>query len=173
MSGDLKEELNRFPWLFDDLGFRIVEHEYERREMGHSLVVLESAPLRLRFVKDAGLIGPGIASLSEPEHWMALDLLCKPLTGKSHTNRLEWWVSWIRDHFKELSEAVGPKFSETKLLHDRLQKFEWEQLQRRSEWIRDSHEAGGPQWLSRIWKSKLRWLILAAIAIAVWKLFTL
>jgi len=65
MRGGLKEELtNRLPWLFDDLGFRIGEHNYSYKQMGSSFAVLESSSLRVKFVNERGSIGVEVVSLS-------------------------------------------------------------------------------------------------------------
>jgi len=55
MRGALKEELTtRFPLLFDDLGFRIAEHDFSYGAMAASRAVIESDVLRVRFENDRG-----------------------------------------------------------------------------------------------------------------------
>jgi hypothetical protein len=111
MRGALKEELtSRFPWLFDDLGFRISEHDYSYKAMGSSFAVLESGSLRVKFVNERGVIGVEVASLLEPERWMELGFLWLSLTGERPSPELEGWVWFRRDHLSEIAEALGPTF---------------------------------------------------------------
>jgi hypothetical protein len=115
MRGALKEELTRrFPWLFEDLGFRVREHDFSYRHMGSSFAVLESDSLRVKFVNDRGSIGVEVAALSEPERWMELGFLWLSLTGDRPSPQLEGWAWFFRDHLAQIAEALGPNIEKTK-----------------------------------------------------------
>jgi hypothetical protein len=130
--GPLKEEVtNRLPWLLRDLGFYVTFHDYSYKEMGGSVVELESDSLRLRFVRDRGPIYVEVASLSEPERWFELRALWAILTGQSADPELEGWGWFIRDHFAQLVEAFGPNFPHAIQEFERRQREARESLERR------------------------------------------
>jgi hypothetical protein len=55
MAGPLKEELEkRLPWLFEDPGFRVTEHDYAYQQMGNSFARIQSDTLQLIFSRDRG-----------------------------------------------------------------------------------------------------------------------
>jgi hypothetical protein len=131
MRGDLKEELsNRLPWLFDDLGFRIREHDFSYKHMGSLFVVLESGSLRVQFVNDRGSIVVQVASLSEPLRWMDLGFLWLSLTGDRPSPELEGWAWFLRDHVAQIAEALGPDFEKTKAAFDQREKESQETAER-------------------------------------------
>jgi hypothetical protein len=114
MPGPLREEVvSRFPWLFDDLGFRVVEHDYSHRSMGSGYVVLESDSLRIKFVNDRGSIYPEVSSPHQPQRWIELGLLWVVLTGDRPAPQLDGWAWFLRDHLRELVDALGPRFAVT------------------------------------------------------------
>jgi hypothetical protein len=115
MRGAIKEELiNRFPWLFEDLGFLIVTHDFSHRVMGSSFVVLQSDSLRVRIVNERGSVYVELAPLEEPERWMELGFLWRALTGDRPDPSLDGWVWFLRDHLAQLTEALGSNFEKTK-----------------------------------------------------------
>jgi hypothetical protein len=122
----LKEQLaGRLPWLFQELGFRIVDHGYSHKAMGSSMVELESDTLRVRFNNDRGGISVDVASLAEPEHWMELGFLWKALKDVRPNPALEGWAWFIREHLAELVDALGPGFHDTKRAWDRQLEEGW------------------------------------------------
>jgi hypothetical protein len=62
----------KFPWLFEELGFRAVAWSYNPKVFGDSTLTLESDTVRLRFTRDRGEIRADLASISEPETWWGL-----------------------------------------------------------------------------------------------------
>jgi len=123
MCGSLKEELtNRLPWLFDDLGFRIGEHNYSYKQMGSWFAVLESSSFRVKFVNERGSIGVEVASLSEPERWMELGFLWLSLTGDRPNPQLEGWAWFLRDHVAQIAEALGPNFEKIRAAFDQRER---------------------------------------------------
>ncbi len=111
MSGPLKEEVtSRLPWLFQDFGFRITYHDYSYKEMGNSVVELQSDSLRLRFVRNMGPVSVDVASLSEPERWLELRSFWAIIFGDGPDPELEGWGWFVRDHFAQLMDILGPKF---------------------------------------------------------------
>lgn len=120
MTGPLKEQIeNRLPWLFQDLGFRVTYSDYSPKYFGDSLVVIQSDSLRLRFVREKSMIGLALASLSEPDQWMELGFLWLTLTGDRPDPDLEGWAWFFREHLAELTDALGPRFAQTKLEYKR------------------------------------------------------
>jgi hypothetical protein len=67
---ELTEQVPRF---FDELGFRIVQDEYDANSFGNSVLTLESHELRLRFIRDRGQLFGEVASPSEPDNWWNLE----------------------------------------------------------------------------------------------------
>ena len=57
----------KLPWLFEELGFRVTYSDYCPAQFGDSTVILDSACVRLRFVRDRGQIMIAFANLSEPD----------------------------------------------------------------------------------------------------------
>lgn len=122
MTGPLIEQIeNRLPWLFQDLGFRVTRSEYAPKHMGDSLVEIQSDSVRLRFVRDRSVIQLALASLSEPDQWLDLGFLWLTLTGDRPDPELEGWAWFFREHLPELTDAVGPRFAQTKLEYERQQ----------------------------------------------------
>jgi hypothetical protein len=119
MRGAIREALiERFPWLLEELGFRIKEHDFSYKNMGSSFVVLESDSIRVMFVNDRGGIGVQVASLSDPGRWMDLGFLWQALTDDRPTPALEGWAWFLRDHISQIAEALGPNFEKTKAAFD-------------------------------------------------------
>jgi hypothetical protein len=119
MRGALKEELtNRFPWLFDDLGFHLAGHDYSYKAMGSSIAVIESDVLRVKFANERGLLYVDVAPVVEPERWMNLSALWLCLAGERPTPELDGWVWFLRDHLGRITEALGTNFVATKLAFD-------------------------------------------------------
>jgi len=53
----LKQEVTeQLPWLFEELGFRVVEDHFDPKSFGNSFVTLGSPGLQVRFVRDRGQI---------------------------------------------------------------------------------------------------------------------
>jgi hypothetical protein len=117
----LKDEVTaRLPWLFDDLGFRITL-ERETSGIGSSIVELRSESMHLRFLRGSHL-ALSVASPEEPSHWLDLDSLWHALTGNWPHPEVEGWGWFFRDHYAEISAAVGPNFPQTKQIYDRREK---------------------------------------------------
>lgn len=120
MAGPLKEQIqDRLPWLFQDLGFRVTRSDYWPKHMGDSLVEIQSDSLRLRFVRDRSVIQLELASLSEPDQWLDCGFLWLTLTGNRPDPELEGWAWFFREHLVEITDALGPRFEETKLEYKR------------------------------------------------------
>jgi hypothetical protein len=121
MRGALKEELtNRFPWLFDDLGFHLARHDFSYKAMGSSFAVIESDVLRVRFENHRGFLDVEVAALAEPERWMNLSALWLYLTGERPTPELDGWAWFLRDHLDRITEALGPNHDATKIAFDQF-----------------------------------------------------
>lgn len=119
MRGALKEELtNRFPWLFDDLGFHVGAHDFSYKAMGSSFAVLESDVLRVRFLNERGFLYVEVASHAEPERWIDLSALWLCLTGERPSPELDGWAWFLRDHLSRITEALGPNYDATKRIFE-------------------------------------------------------
>jgi hypothetical protein len=122
MTGPLNEQLrDRLPWLFEELSFRVTYQDYDAKHMGQSVVELQSAALRVRFVRGMYGIAVEVASLAEPELWFELGFLWYTLTGDRPEPYLDGWAWFFRDHLAELTEALAPNFSRTKQQFERSQ----------------------------------------------------
>ncbi len=129
----LKQQvINDQPWLFDDLGFSIVEDDYRPDAFGNSFVTLESTILRLRFVRDRGQVWADVGSPTDPKTWWHLLFVLEAVLGKRPDLRfdLDEAASLLRDNFSTLAEALGPRLSETKRQLDRFQEKRLRDLRR-------------------------------------------
>jgi hypothetical protein len=123
MTGPLGTHVaKRLPWLFDDLRFRVAYEEYYPKSFGDALLALQSDSLRLRFVRDRTRLEVELASISEPDLWLNLRFLWFTLTGDLPDPELEGWAWFFREHAAELTEALGPKFPQTKEEFERKQR---------------------------------------------------
>lgn len=107
---DVIEE--KLPWLFSELGFRIVSYSVDRHDT--STVVLESDAFRLRFVRELGMVDVQIAAPSEPEEWWDFQFTCEAVLGERPEPSLEGYGPLIRRNLAGLTEALGPKLSQTR-----------------------------------------------------------
>ena len=122
----LKVELTaKLPWL-DELGFRIVRHDYSWRSFGDSLVVLQSNSLRLRFVRERGYVDAQVASLAEPDFWPEVSFVLEAIGRTSRRTRdepeLEAAAEEVRENLGALIQAMGPDLPQTKLELERRQR---------------------------------------------------
>ncbi len=112
--GPLKDAIaERFPWL-TELGFRMTRHAYDPRAMGSSLVDLESDRLKLRFMRDRGVIWLEVAAPSYPEGWIELRQLWITLTGYPPEPELDGWAWFFRDNQSVIEQALGPDLEKTR-----------------------------------------------------------
>jgi hypothetical protein len=104
------------PWILEALGFRIIGDTYDPRAFGNSIVTLQSAEVRLRFIRDRDQILAELASLAEPDKWWNLVFLLEAIHGAIPQSRfeLEAVAAMLRDNFPRLVEALGPELAQTK-----------------------------------------------------------
>ena len=112
---DVIEE--KLPWLFTELGFRIVSYSVDRYDS--SVVVLESDAFRLRFKRDMGLVDVQVAALSQPEEWWDFQFTCEAVFGERPEPSLEGYGPLIRGNLAGLTEALGPKLPQTRAAIER------------------------------------------------------
>ncbi len=101
----------KLPWLFSELGFRIVSDSVDRYDS--SMVVLESDAFRLRFTRELRMVDVQVAALSQPEEWWDLTFTCEAVFGERPEPSLEGYGPIIRRTMAGLTEALGPKLPET------------------------------------------------------------
>jgi hypothetical protein len=143
----LPEVKEKLPWLFDELGFILIWHDYGYKSVGNSLVELKSDSLRLRFIRDMGKVFAEVASLAEPEDWHDLSWVLEAICGEpaamfTGTGDLESVASLVRQNLGALIEGLGPRLSQTK-----------QELQRRYD-LRVSAPVRRPDLQTQL---KLRW----------------
>jgi hypothetical protein len=126
----LKQELlANDRWLLDELGFRIIGDSYSERAMGGSWVGLESAALRLSFLRDRGSTRAEIAPRGESPAW-ELSLVLEAISGvrPHYAHNLHDAAALVRDNLAALTHALGPAWAETR-----------QELERRERlWLRDA-----------------------------------
>src|SRR5580704_17838416 len=121
MPGPLKDEVQtRFPWLQEDLGFRVTRYDYSARAFGNSTVELQSESLRIRFMRERG-ISVQVASLAEPEQWMELGFLWYSLTDNRPEPELDGWAGFVQEHLAELVDALGPGYPQTRQAYQKAE----------------------------------------------------
>lgn len=116
-SVSLKQEVTeQLPWLFQDLGCRIVEDSFDAQSFGNSFVTLDSPGLRVRFVRDRGQVSAELAALSDPATWWNLEHVCELISGRSVEPGFELAAvaALLRNNFSTLADYLGPKLPETK-----------------------------------------------------------
>jgi hypothetical protein len=127
----IKEQLEeRLPWLFSELGFRIVVYSFNPARYDNSVAILESDGFRLRFVRDMGLVDAQVAPISDPEQWWNLKFVYEAIFGETPEPTLEGYGPLLRRRMGELAEALGPKLEQTRAAMERdsdaRQKINWE-----------------------------------------------
>ena len=98
----LKEQvIEKLPWLFEDLGFRVTWQEYSPKAFGDSLVELQYETLRLRFIRERGQIHAKLAPLSAPEEWWELSFLYEVI-HREMPDPLDAVASSVRSNYPAL-----------------------------------------------------------------------
>lgn len=121
-GNSLKQEVTeQLPWLFQELGFRVVEDHFDPRSFGNSFVTLESSKVLVRFVRDRGQISAEVASICEARTWWNLEHVCELIVGRyvEPGFELSAVAALLRNHTSALADYLGPKFAETKRELDR------------------------------------------------------
>lgn len=162
MPGPLKVELDRkAPWLVGEFGFQVVYEDYSSEHFGNSIVQLRSDALCVKFVRDRSRIEVHVASVENPEKWMELGFLWYAVTEDRPEPELEGWAWFVRDHLKELAEALGPDFERTKQRFAAKQNASREALEQYKASLRTSIETRPfkTRWLGRFVRGPLGWII--------------
>ncbi len=116
----IKEQLEeRLPWLYSELGFRLVAHSFDPARYDNSVAVLESDGFRLRFVRNMGLVDAEVAPISAPEQWWNLKFVYEAIFGETPEPTLEGYGPLLRRRMGDLADALGPKLSHTEELLNR------------------------------------------------------
>lgn len=165
----LKDQLEeKLPWLFSELGFRVVSYSWDPAVFENSEVVLDSDAFRLRLIRDMGIVDASVAAVSDPEHWFQFKLVWEIIFGEVPEPSLEGLGPLIRQGFDAFGEALGPKYSETKETSDRLSKERQEQL--RQHYARRGKMFGpAPRTvIGQILTNPLGWVLLTLIVWLIW-----
>ena len=113
--GPLKDQmLARMPWLFDQLGFRVTASSFSANEMGASHVEMENDSLRLKFEYDGLGYIPYVAPHSDAQAWIDVGSVWHALTGTRPNPQLDGWAWFVRDHLRELSDAMNQNYSQVR-----------------------------------------------------------
>ena len=161
----------KFPWLFEELGFRAVAWSYNPKVYWDSTLTVESDMLRLRFIRDRGEIRAQLASISEPETWWDLVSLLEVIHGEKPEPQLEGVAPLVRTNYSHLVQALGPQLSETKKELERLQEErrrvmqEW-QRSRNYERRRDLFNIG----VAEVVRVSIRVLGIIILAFILWSI---
>jgi hypothetical protein len=111
----IKQEVTeQLPWLFEELGFRVVEDHFDPKSFGNSFVTLEAPGLCVRFVRDRGQTSAEVASRSEPGKWWNLEHACELIADRSVEPGFELSsvAALLRNNLPALMESFGPKLPE-------------------------------------------------------------
>lgn len=122
MSPLNQQLLQGAPWLFKELGFKVITDHYDPKAFGNCIVTLDSETLRANFVKDRGQILLYLAPCLEPENWQGLVFILEAIQGVQPAPRfeLEAVASLFRENYPALVEALGPKWQDTRQELQRL-----------------------------------------------------
>jgi hypothetical protein len=169
MSGSLKDAVvEKFPWLLNDLGFRISSDYYDYKHMGCSQVELTSDSLRVRFTRDELTTLLEVASAARSERWFEMGTLWLALKGERPQPQLDGWAWFFRDHLAEITEALGPQIKSTTAAFDRQEREARESSERIREHFRASVKPHPLLRLKRLFLGPLGWLL--AGALLIWEL---
>jgi hypothetical protein len=61
---------------------RVLQHDYDHKSFGNALVELKSDAIRLRFVRDMGIIFAQVASPAAPDDWLGLQWVLEAILGE-------------------------------------------------------------------------------------------
>jgi hypothetical protein len=132
MLGPLVDQINEgLPWLASEFSFRVTDQAYDYKGMGSSYVVLQSDSIHLKFIRDRGPVQLQVAAPTDPERWLDLGFLWFILTGHRPEPELEAWARFFREHVGELSEALGPRWDQTRSACEKKQQAAIEHLTQR------------------------------------------
>ena len=158
------EELLRdgYPWIFTELGFRVVGSTFSPRRFGDSVVVLASDAFRIRFDRDKFRVGLEIAVPQEPGKWWGDVAILEAISGSlpEFEGTLEWHANFLRRNFPALVEALGPKYETTRQALDAKREERLREVDRL--YVQKSGD-------SRSTSRSMPWL--RAISVAVGRLF--
>jgi hypothetical protein len=107
----------KLPWLSSEYGFQTVSRWGTN---AGSVVVMESRELRLRFVLEYGRIFAQVASLSAPETWWAVPLLCEAVTGERPVAEVQGLGPLLLSNLRLFIVALGSRIEETRASLDRI-----------------------------------------------------
>jgi hypothetical protein len=117
LKTSLHQEANEVaPWL-SELGFQVVEDSLTPEHFGNSTLTLSSARFLVRFSRDRGDTATYVASLDDPTEWWLIDFVLEVIRGEENEfPKLELHVGaeLLREHFEQLSVALGPNYAQTK-----------------------------------------------------------
>ncbi len=151
MSPLNQQLLQDAPWLFKELGFKVIRDHYDAKAFGNCIVTLDSETLRANFVKDRGQILLYLAPRLEPDDWRDLVFILEAIQGVQPAPRfeLEAVASLFRENYPALVEALGPKWQDTR---QELQRRSGERLHALQHPIRTTKPDSKPSWLRRIFR---------------------
>jgi len=112
----LKQEMAEIlPGLLIEFDLRVVDGKYAPESFGNSYVTLQSPRLFVRFVRDRGQVWAEVAPVTAPAGWWPLVFVLEAIQGQVPQKEfdLESVLRLLRDNFRELADALGPKLSET------------------------------------------------------------
>jgi hypothetical protein len=113
----LKQEISEsIPGLLEELGLHVVEDQYFPTSFGNSDVTLQSSRLLVRFVRDRGQVWAEVAPPTAPTSWWPLGFVLEAMQGRRPEIQFDLPTAalLLRENFRELVEALGPRLSETR-----------------------------------------------------------
>lgn len=133
MSGPLAEVLiEKFPWLFDEFGFKITYQDFSPKYFGNSVVELLSDTLMIRFICDRGQYWIDVRLISAPEKWcpMIFVLEAAGIPCSEPNFDLDVAAARFREHYLTLVAAMGANLEETRRELNRLAEQRMQALRR-------------------------------------------
>jgi hypothetical protein len=143
----LKQEmLEILPGLLKDFDLHVIEDRYLPESFGNSDVTLQSPQLLVRFVRDRGQVWAEVAPVTEPTSWWPLGDVLKAIQGQLPEAPFDLTsaVRLLRDNFRELADALGPRLTGTHRDIERLREARLKEMTERGrEAARRIREASG------------------------------
>lgn len=110
-----KEIAESIPGLLEELGLRVVKDQYLPKSFGNSDVTLQSPELLVRFVRDRGHVHAEVPPPTAPTSWWPLGFVLTAIQGQIPEGQfgLLGAARLLRDNFRELADALGPRLTGT------------------------------------------------------------
>lgn len=110
------ETEERFPWLFQELGFQTTHDTFDPTAFGNSTVTMTSPDFLVRFVRDRGQYAIEVAPHSDPDDWLDMEDIREVVAGHEleRSFDLKTLASRLREDYATLSDLLNTNLRDIK-----------------------------------------------------------